>query len=97
MSSTLCPWDTWDLDRKFLGDITCWTDNHPENRLDRVLDSICTAIDAGKDFLDLIPDNPFPARSLVQGLGQLIKIGTVRLHIDLCHRHAKSRRYVGHI
>jgi hypothetical protein len=66
MSSTLRPWETWNLDQKFLDDITRWTDNHPDSRLDdRVLDNICTAIDAGKDFLDLIPDSPFPARSFV--------------------------------
>jgi hypothetical protein len=96
MPSTLRPWDTWDLDRKFLNEITRWTDN-PDNRLDRVLDNICTAIDAGKDFLDLIPDSPFPAGTLVRGLGQLIKVGAVRFYIDLCQGHAKLQYHLGHI
>ena len=87
MSLTLRQWETWNLDQKFLDHLTCWTDNHPESRLDRVLDNICTAIDDSKDFLNLIPDSPFPARSLVQALGQLIKVGTVRLCIDLRHGH----------
>jgi hypothetical protein len=97
MSSTLRPWDTWDLDRKFLDDITRWTDNHPESRLDRVLDNICTAIDAGKDFIDLIPDSPFPAGTLIRTLGQLIKVSTVRLYIDLRQGHAKLWHHIGHI
>jgi hypothetical protein len=50
MSSTLRPWETWKLDPKFLDDLTHWTEDHPQ-RLDRVLDNICIAIDDGRDFL----------------------------------------------
>jgi len=83
--STLRPWDTcnWDLDPKFLDDIARWTGNHPDDRFDRVLDSICTAIDIGKD---LIPNNPVPARDLVQALSGSIDQSR-GFTIDLrCHK-----------
>ena len=54
-----------------------WTIDHPETALDRVLDNICAGIDNGKDLVELIPDSPFPARSLVKALGYLMKLGTV--------------------
>jgi hypothetical protein len=54
-----------------------WTLEHPETKLDRVFDNICVAIDNGKDIIELIPDSPFPARSLVKALGYLVKLGTV--------------------
>ena len=97
MSPTLRQWETWNLDRKFLDHLTRWTDDHPESRLDRVLDNICIAIDDSKDFLNLIPDSPFPARSLVQALCQLIKVGAVRLCIDLRHGHTEPERLAGYI
>jgi len=54
-----------------------WTVDHPETTLDRVLDNIQVGIDNGKDIVDLIPDSPFPARSLVKGLAYLVKLGIV--------------------
>jgi hypothetical protein len=54
-----------------------WTIDHPGSKLDRVLDDISAGIDNGKDLLGLIPDSPFPARSLVTALGCLVKLGTV--------------------
>jgi hypothetical protein len=54
-----------------------WTIDHPETTLDRVLDNIRARIDNGKDLLELIPDSPFPARSLITGLGYLVKLGAV--------------------
>jgi hypothetical protein len=51
--------------------------DHPDKKLNTVLKSICTALDAGKDLMGFIPDSPFPARSLMQGLGGLIKLVNV--------------------
>ena len=70
-------WDSWELDPEFFKAMSRWTIDHPETTLDRVLDDICAGIDNGKDLLKLIPDSPFPARSLVTGLGYLIKLGAV--------------------
>jgi hypothetical protein len=72
------PWDDWKLDEEFLGALIRWTVAHPGSTIENVLNQICTAIDDSKDLVDLIPDSPFPARSLIKGLGQLIKLGTVR-------------------
>jgi hypothetical protein len=70
-------WDSWELDPKFFKAMSRWTIDHPETTLDCVLDNICAGIDNRKDLLDLIPDSPFPARSLVAALGYLVKLGAV--------------------
>jgi hypothetical protein len=77
LSSPPSEWDSWELDPKFFKAMSRWTIDHPETTLDRVLDNICAGIDNGKDLLDLIPDSPFPARSLVTALGYLVKLGAV--------------------
>jgi hypothetical protein len=85
LSSPPSKWDSWELDPKFIKAMSCWTIDHPETTLDRVLDNICAGIDNGKDLLDLIPDSPFPARSLLTALGYLIKLGAVyRFGLSLC-------------
>jgi hypothetical protein len=35
------------------------------------------AVTQGKNFTEFIPDAPFPARSLVKGLGNLLSLGVV--------------------
>ena len=70
-------WDSWELDPDFFRALTQWTINHPDTTLDGVLKNVCDAIDRGKDLLEVIPDAPFPARSLVKALGCLVKLGTV--------------------
>jgi hypothetical protein len=77
-SSSQLQWDPWELDPKFFKAMSRWTVDHPETTLDRVLDNICVGIENGKDLLELIPDSPFPARSLIKALGYLVKLGTVR-------------------
>lgn len=74
------PWVDWKLDEEFLGALDRWTAAHPGSTIDNILDQICTAIDDSKDIVDLIPDSP-----LVKALGQLIKLGTVRLLIMFQH------------
>jgi hypothetical protein len=91
MPSSPRPWETWHLDEDFFGALSRWTIDNPENSIDRILERISTAIDDRKDLVNIIPDSPFPARSLVQALGQLIKVGTACLSIDLCYGHANFR------
>ena len=81
-SSPPSEWDSWELDTEFFKAMSRWTIDHPETTLDRVLDDICIGIDNGKDLIELIPDAPFPARSLVQALGYLVKLGAVH-HFSL--------------
>jgi hypothetical protein len=71
------PWDAWALDKPFLIALDEWIKDNPDEKLDTVFESICTALDSGKDLMGFIPDSPFPARSLVQGLGGLVKLGHV--------------------
>ena len=54
-----------------------WTIDHPDTTLPLVLDSICVGIDKGRDLVELIPDSPLPARSLVKALSYIVKLGTV--------------------
>jgi hypothetical protein len=77
LSSPPSEWESWELDPEFFKAMSRWTIKHPETTLDRVLDDICVGIDKGKDLVELIPDAPFPARSLVKALGYLIKLGAV--------------------
>jgi hypothetical protein len=77
LSSSELPWDPWELDPKFFKAMSRWTIDHPETTLDRVLDNICAGIDKGTDLVDLIPNSPFPACSLVKALGYLVKLGAV--------------------
>jgi hypothetical protein len=71
------PWDSWALDQQFLADLDTWTKAHPDNMLDTVLKNVCKAMESGQNLIGFIPDSPFPARSLMQGLGGLVKLGNV--------------------
>ncbi|KZP08962.1 hypothetical protein FIBSPDRAFT_249881 [Athelia psychrophila] len=52
-----------------------WTIKHPESSLEKVMDKICSAIDSSDSVMQLIPDSPFPARSLVKALVYLLRLG----------------------
>jgi hypothetical protein len=54
-----------------------WESEHPDTRLDRVMANIRTGIENGQDLILLIPDSPFPARSLIQAMGVLVTMGIV--------------------
>lgn len=98
MSSPAPPWEAWKLDEEFLGALVRWTITNGDNALDRILERICSAIDNSEKIIEVIPDSPFPARSLVKALGQLIKLGTVHCYINLCHKWTKlSFMYVGYV
>ncbi|KAG6915376.1 hypothetical protein DXG01_011777 [Tephrocybe rancida] len=69
------PWEDWELDAAFLSALNEWNIKNPESNLERVLGTASVAIDQAKDIMDVIPDSPFPARSLVRALLQLVKLG----------------------
>jgi hypothetical protein len=81
------PWDPWELNPEFFAAMSRWTIDHPESTLDRILDRLCTAIDNGQPLLDLVPDSPFPARSLIKGIAHLLQLGRVR---DLARCHHRN-------
>ncbi|KAG6864037.1 hypothetical protein C0993_009587, partial [Termitomyces sp. T159_Od127] len=66
--------EKWELDGEFFSTLSKWTLEHPESTLDRVLERVDRAIENGKDYMELIPDTPFPARGLIQAVAQLIQL-----------------------
>ena len=72
------PWNSWSLDEQFFDALCRWTKDNPTNSLTRVFDKICDGIDASRDIRGVIPDHPFPARSLIEALLCLLKLGVVR-------------------
>jgi hypothetical protein len=89
MSSSSPPWEVWALDKSFFNTLNDWTLKHPEDALDVVLDKVCIGIDNGMEFFNLVPDSPFPARSLILALAYLVQLGTVQFSTYLQCRHAK--------
>jgi hypothetical protein len=74
------PWDdNWKLDEKFFRDLESWKEQNPDSTLFKVMETVNDAVAQGKNFIDFIPDAPFPARSLVKGLGYLLSLGIVSL------------------
>jgi hypothetical protein len=69
--------EDWKLDRKFFKDLESWKEQHPDSTLLKVMERVNDAVTKGKNFMDFIPDAPFPARSLVKGLGYLLSLGVV--------------------
>ncbi|KAG6863261.1 hypothetical protein C0993_012313, partial [Termitomyces sp. T159_Od127] len=70
--------EKWELDAEFFSALSKWTLEHPESTLDRVLERVDQAIENGKDYMELIPSTPFPARGLIQAVAQLIQLSAVR-------------------
>ncbi|KAG6860524.1 hypothetical protein C0995_010199 [Termitomyces sp. Mi166 len=64
----------WELNVEFFTALSQWTLDHPDSTLDHVLRRVSDAIDRGKDYLDLIPNTPFPAQSLIKSVAQLIQL-----------------------
>jgi hypothetical protein len=83
VTGTSPPWDPWELNPEFFAAMSRWTIEHPESTLDKILDKLCTAIDNSQPLLDLIPDSPFPARSLIKGIAHLLQLGKV-CDLDRC-------------
>ncbi|KAG5638978.1 hypothetical protein H0H81_008198 [Sphagnurus paluster] len=75
VSSVEHPWANWKLDQKFLKDLSEWSSNNPDTRLNKVFETVCAGLESGKDLIATIPNSPFPAQSLVTGLAYLFKLG----------------------
>jgi hypothetical protein len=90
------PWGVWHLDSDFLANLNAWTAKHPDkNRLPTVLKAISDAIDSSEDWLDYIPESPFPAKSLVTALTALLNFGVVGNYFPMldhdASQHVESR------
>jgi hypothetical protein len=80
------PWERWEPDSKFLYELHKWNIDHKEEKLPAVLkkvNSVLTKLNSVLESklleaaLEFIPDNPFPARSLVKALINLFLLGSV--------------------
>ncbi|KZP18456.1 hypothetical protein FIBSPDRAFT_933419 [Athelia psychrophila] len=69
------PWPSWELNPDFFQAMSRWTMEHPESSLEKIMDNICSAIESSDSVMQLIPDSPFPARSLVTALVYLLRLG----------------------
>ncbi|KAG6827306.1 hypothetical protein H0H92_012378 [Tricholoma furcatifolium] len=65
----------WELDARFLHELSTWNRNNPENTLTHVLKKVDSAIKSSESFIDLIPDSPFPAQTLVKSLAKILQLG----------------------
>jgi hypothetical protein len=88
------PWDPWELNPEFFAAMSRWTIDHPESTLDRILDRLCTAIENGQPLLELIPDSPFPARSLIKGIAHLLQLGRVHDLNSCCPCASGLRNFI---
>jgi hypothetical protein len=72
------PWDeNWELNDEFFKQMERWEKDHPELGFVKVLEKVTKVIEIGQPFFKLIPNAPFPARSLVQSLTHLLQLGVV--------------------
>jgi hypothetical protein len=88
LTRTQVPWDdNWKLDEKFFKDLDAWKDRHPDSTLSKVMENINDAVTKNLSFAKLVPDAPFPARSIVKALAHLLALGVVCVPFLLSTRH----------
>src|ERR1700729_382633 len=67
----------WDLDPAFFEALSRWTLDNPKSNSDQVLQQIFDGVGNCTALLDIIPDSPFPGRTLVRALASLVKASMV--------------------
>jgi hypothetical protein len=82
----LVPWAEWEVQNDFLQKLNEWNREHSQETLNGVmkkiqakLSKIGTVLESpvGKEILEFIPNNPFPAGHLVKCLLNILIIGVV--------------------
>jgi hypothetical protein len=73
------PWQGWEPDSDFLFKLHKWNIAHKDDKLPAVLAKVNSVLESKplEVALEFIPDNPFPAKSLVKAIVSLIQLGTV--------------------
>ncbi|KAG6815917.1 hypothetical protein H0H87_010300 [Tephrocybe sp. NHM501043] len=64
----------WELDEVFLKALENWEREHPRETLNKILQKVNNVVQNRKKWLEVIPDAPFPAQSLVKGLAQVLEL-----------------------
>ena len=75
----------WDLGPAFFGALSRWTLDNPKSNSDQVLQQIFDGVGNCTALLDIIPDSPFPVRTLVRALASLVKASKVCRLINLIY------------
>ena len=73
------PWQGWEPDPDFLYKLHKWNVAHKHDKLSAVLTKVNSVLESKplKAALEFIPDNPFPAKSLVKAMVSLFLLGSV--------------------
>jgi len=72
-----------------------WERDHPESTFAKIIENVDNVIKTGKPFLEVIPDSPFPARSVIHGLAHLLQLGAVRITLFLFMLQVLTTLYKG--
>ncbi|KAG6907878.1 hypothetical protein DXG01_007042 [Tephrocybe rancida] len=67
--------DKWELDEAFFSALSKWTLDHPERRIEYVLEVASDAIEQGRDIVEVIPDVLFPVRGFIKAVACLFQLG----------------------
>jgi hypothetical protein len=76
------PWQGWEPAPDFLFKLHKWNIDHKDEKLPAVLKRVNSVLESKllrveAALEEFIPDNPFPAKSLVKAFVSLIQLGTV--------------------
>ena len=73
------PWQGWEPDSSFLCKLHKWNIDHKDNKLPVVLAKVNSVLESKplEIGLECIPDQPFPAKSLIKALVSLVLLGSV--------------------
>jgi hypothetical protein len=81
-TSRSAPWAEWEVENDFLQQLDEWNRCNREDTVIRVLRRVHDKLDvlespSFREVLDLIPNSPFPARTLVKCLLNVLLVGLV--------------------
>ena len=78
-SQLATPWQGWELEQEFLYKLHEWNKKHKDDKLPAVLAKVNNVLelDSFQAALEFIPDDPFPAKSLVKAMISLFQLGSV--------------------
>ena len=73
------PWQGWEPNSDFLYQLRKWNIAHKDEKLPTVLAKVNSILESNplQVTLEFIPDNPFPAKSLVKAMINLFLLGSV--------------------
>ena len=86
------PWQGWKPDPEFLHKLHEWNKKHKDDKLPAILAKVNSILESNslQAALGFIPDNPFPAKSLVKAMISLFLLGSVSdvSSQSLCHPYS---------